>query len=259
MAKKKQTVAKVKKKTWLKIKTTELFRDKEIGESYVSEPESILGRTIKVNLMSLTGDPKKQNIEIKFQISSVKEEKAVADVISYSLLPTSIKRIVRRDKTRLDDSFLTKSKDGKVLRIKPLVVTRGIIRGDTKKGIRVAMKEFLVKKATSIDAKQMFEGIIFQKFQREMREILSKVYPLAACEVRKISIESGKIKAKPLTVEDVKVEPPTKEKKKKKSSKKEDEEEKSELAEEKPAKEEKKVAKPSLAAEEPKEETSEEE
>jgi small subunit ribosomal protein S3Ae len=116
--------AKVKKKLWFDIVADESFKHATIGQSHVEEKEQLLGKSIRVNLNELTGDPKKQNILVQFKVDKLKAEKGVAHCIGYKLNASSIKRMMRRGKNRIDFSYVFKSKDGKNLRIKPFLVTR---------------------------------------------------------------------------------------------------------------------------------------
>jgi ribosomal protein S3AE len=205
MAKQKQSLTtKIKKKRWIRILPADIFKDREIGETYITEPEEVIGRVIQANMMALTGDPKKQNIQLSFKVKSVKDDKALCEMFSYSLLPSSVRRIVRREKTRMDDSILIQTKDNIVLRIKPLIVTKAIVRGMRKNGLRLAMKLFLIRKCTSNEAKVLFEEVAYQRLQKDMRDVLQKIYPLAACEIREMIVSVGKTNVKPYTADSIK-------------------------------------------------------
>ena len=65
-AKKKVSKIKVKKKIWYKVIAPKIFAQKEIGESYLSDPAKAVGRKLSVNLKELTGNIKSQNVYIGF-------------------------------------------------------------------------------------------------------------------------------------------------------------------------------------------------
>ena len=62
MAKKKTTAAdKKKRKKWIPILSTKEFHNMEIGETYIEDPATAIGKVVTINLMVLTRDPKKQS------------------------------------------------------------------------------------------------------------------------------------------------------------------------------------------------------
>src|SRR3989338_7325810 len=94
-----------KKKKWITILASSEFGNQEIGETYVEEPEQAVGRSVETNLMMLTKDPKKQNFNVYFEIYSVKNNQALTKLRSYSIQVAQLKRITKKGKNKLDDSF----------------------------------------------------------------------------------------------------------------------------------------------------------
>ena len=97
---------KKRKKEWYDIVATKLFNEMKLGETTVADVSSIIGKPLKVNLMSLTNDIKKQNSTISFVITQIKGDKAVADPVSFEVMPAAIKRNIRRQRDRIDASFV---------------------------------------------------------------------------------------------------------------------------------------------------------
>ena len=58
----------IKKKIWVQLVAPQSFNSQLIGEIPTTETKKLIGRVVTVNLMSLTGDMKKQNTNIKFLI-----------------------------------------------------------------------------------------------------------------------------------------------------------------------------------------------
>ncbi|MEK6834810.1 MAG: hypothetical protein AABX61_00935, partial [Nanoarchaeota archaeon] len=93
-----------KKKKWFSIFSGPEFNNSEVGETLANEDTNLVGRTLEVNLANITQDPKSQNINIKFKIKEFKDNKANAEVISYAMLSTYVKRVIRPAKEKMDDS-----------------------------------------------------------------------------------------------------------------------------------------------------------
>ena len=103
MAKIKKKILKAKKKFWFQIVAPKMFGEQVIGESYVSDPNLMVGKYVTVNLRVLTDEIKNQNIKISFIINNVKENKAHCSTIGFNLLPAAIKRMVSKGRVRVDD------------------------------------------------------------------------------------------------------------------------------------------------------------
>jgi len=54
------------KKKWVKIVAPQEFNNKELGESYVYDEKSLIGKKLQVNLMNVIGNPRKQNANLIF-------------------------------------------------------------------------------------------------------------------------------------------------------------------------------------------------
>tara|TARA_Y100000310_G_scaffold128087_1_gene127246 strand:- start:4073 stop:4723 length:651 start_codon:yes stop_codon:yes gene_type:complete len=202
--------AKVKKKAWFDIVASADFNNAAIGQSYVDEKEQLVGKTIKVNLNELTGDPKKQNILIQFKINELKGEKGIASVVGFKLNTSSIKRMMRRGKNRVDFSSVFKSKDGVEIRLKPFLVTRFASTKAMGTQLRKATEKFLQSFLDKNDYVVFVKELIAGKLQYELRDVLGKMVPMQHCQIREMKIEIVKkgmvSKATDEAKEEVKVE-----------------------------------------------------
>ena len=188
MAKKQAVKVIVKKKRWVTVIAPKIFNEREIGEMHVENPQSAVGRKMTVSMMTLTGEPRKQNIMVKFLISGFIGEKLQTEMIGYSMNTAATKRMMRRNRSKLDDSLVYKTADDKKIRIKPLIVTRGRTQGGTKAAIRKLMKEHLANTIVKMQYENLLREIIQGKFQRTMQDFLRKTHPIAAAEVRNIEL-----------------------------------------------------------------------
>jgi small subunit ribosomal protein S3Ae len=160
------------------------FDNVEIGETLASEDNLIIGRTIEVNLAQLTNDPKTQNIKIKFKIKEVKENKGYAELNSYFMLPTYIRRVVKTAREKLDDSFKLMTKDNINIVVKPLLLTKALTQSSILSHLRKKTREFFNDYCKKNDYKKFLDDLIMHNLQRELKEVLKKVYPLSVAEIR---------------------------------------------------------------------------
>ncbi len=180
--------AKIGKKEWYPILAPRIFGNEVLGETYVYEPRQMIGKTMAKNLMNLTNDVKKQNININFEIVDVKSDKALTDVVGYHMMQSSIRRLVRRNIEKIDMSFPCKTKDNKNLLVKPLLITRSATVGSVASKIRRNTEDFLVKYIDSISYDNLINDLINHKLQNSLRKEINNIYPLRVCEIRSMEI-----------------------------------------------------------------------
>lgn len=191
LPKKKTTKKSAKvKKGWYSLQAPELFNRAPIGETLVAEPDLLVGREVKVNLMSLTRNVKQQNISVKFSVTKVSDKVAQTEIISYAMSPASIKRFVRRKISRIDDSFSVVTADNKTIRIKPLIITRSKVQRSVATDLRKAIREFLIAEIAKKNYLDFVREVIQYKIQRSLAERLNKIHPVRITNIRTWYVET---------------------------------------------------------------------
>ena len=123
-----EQVAKLKKKQWYNIIAPKQFDNVVIGETLVYEPGAMLGKTLSHSLMNLTNDTKRQNINIHFKVVEIDGDNAKTSIVGYQIIPSTVKRFVRRNSEKMDLSFTCDTADNVFLRVKPLVITKADVK-----------------------------------------------------------------------------------------------------------------------------------
>ena len=182
------TAQQLKKKLWVSIVAPKLFSEQQIGETYVTEPKDALGRDLTVSLMTLTNDTQRQNIHVSFKITEAIGTKLSTSVTGYSILPSALRRLVRRERDKFEDSFALVTQDGYKLRVKPFVVTRSRATA----GVLAALMKQSRKQLSAAVGKMTYEAfvreLIDHKIQRSAWDALKKIAPLSAFEIKHMSI-----------------------------------------------------------------------
>lgn len=182
----KESKLKLKRKIWYKIISPKVFGSKEVGESYLSDPETSIGRVVKANLKDLTGNVRDQNAYALFKIIKVSGTNLETETIGYELTPAHIKRLVRKNALRMDDFYLAKTQDGKKIQIKTLMITlRKTQRSRTAK-LRKVLGQALREEASKSDFDLFIANLVSGKIQFSIRKLLHKIYPL-----RELAIKSA--------------------------------------------------------------------
>ncbi len=188
---KERSASKIKKK-WYQILAPKEFNENLIGETPSLDPRLLIGKVIRVNLMNLTRDIKKQNTNIRFKIIGLIENKAQTEVIGYQIIPAFIKRIIRRGRNNLHDSFVCETSDGKRVRVKTLVITihktKGAVTNSLNNSMKVNLKDYVKK----ISYKELIRELISYKLQINLKNSLKSIYPLRNCEIKEMILEAEK-------------------------------------------------------------------
>lgn len=184
---KKQTT-KVKKKHQLAVLAPTFLHNKSIGNLPIEDPSTAVGRKFYTNLMPLTGDFKKQIIDVGLEIDKLVGEKAQTRMWAFRIKPTFIKRVVRKKRDRVDLVIDAGTKDGQLVRVKLLFVTNANTYNSVKNHLRSFSTQFVKQFLASKTVEDFTQDIIEFRMQAELRNNLHKIYPLKACLVRSFKV-----------------------------------------------------------------------
>lgn len=189
--KKKTTQTKVKKKKWFSVISPKLFNNVALGESYVADSEQLKGKYITANLSIITGNMRRQNVNMHFRVTKVVEGKAETEVIGYSLIIAALKRLVRRGRNKISDSFLAKTKDKKVLRVKPMIITYSHGTKSVQSAVRLEARRVIREYTFTKSVEEFFSEIADAKLQKIVKEACSKIFPLRSIDMRSAVLEEN--------------------------------------------------------------------
>jgi ribosomal protein S3AE len=195
-AKKTKAIKEIKKR-WLGIVAPEIFNRQPLGDSLVEEQTGLMGKVMLVNLMDLTKSIKQQNINLRLKVVETKDNLGLTEVIGYEMNSSSIKRMVRRDIEKLDDSFVLSTSDGKFIRIKPLVIARSAANSSVKKALRKETRNFLIREIGKMTFEAFLKEVVSNHLQTELSKRLNKIYPMRTATIRRFDVVDN-IKGKKL-------------------------------------------------------------
>ncbi|HLC65383.1 MAG TPA: hypothetical protein VJI46_04640 [Candidatus Nanoarchaeia archaeon] len=183
-----QKTAKIKKKIWYQIIAPKLFNEQPLGETIVYDPQEMVGKSLSVNLMVLTNDIKKQNINVTFKVDKLEGSKGRTSMVGYDIVPSSVKRLVRRSRDKIDLSFVCKTADNALIRVKPVLITKANAKGSVLTKIRVKCIELCTRSIAKLDYEKFLEEILSHHLQESLIGDLKKIYPLKTLEIRSMEI-----------------------------------------------------------------------
>ena len=189
-----------KMKKWYKITAPSIFGHYQIGETVAVEDSQLIGRTVTTSLMNITGDPKRQSLIGTFEIIAVTNGTAETKLKKLEIAPPSVRRMIRKGKERLDMSFVCATKDGVVVRMKPLLITRGKTGGSVLAKIRYLADAVSRIETSKVSYDELIQSILTNKLQRTIKQRINKLYPLKSVEIRAVELTVAEHPIAPIPV-----------------------------------------------------------
>ncbi|MEM1535811.1 MAG: hypothetical protein QXQ82_01305 [Candidatus Pacearchaeota archaeon] len=151
---------------------------------FAPDEEFLVGKTISYDLTKLL---KGKNCEARFRIKK-EGESLFATIYFFMIYPQFVKKMIGKNVSVVEDSFLVKCKDA-VLRIKPFLITRKRVHRSVRAALREKAREIIVKSFTEKTRKEAFQEILSSSLQKSLGKKLKKIYPLSVCEIRMAKVE----------------------------------------------------------------------
>lgn len=185
----KSKVKKVKRKYPVEVVAPEYLNSYVLGKSEVTDLNTLVGKTAKVNLMYITGNVKNQNIRLTFKVTEVKSGLGTTEVSSYEYIPYYLGRFVRQGSDLVEAAFSVKSKDGKDVLVKPFIVTKMTTSRLVLSLLRKRAKEIIEKEVSEKTYDEFMNSVIGNRVQLAFRNELKKIFPLKVLEFRKVELK----------------------------------------------------------------------
>jgi len=181
---------KIKGKEWYELVAPRLFKNQILGESLVSDPREIKGRSVIRSLSDLGGHPSKYYVRMKFKVDEidVENKKIKMKYVGQSCLKDFISQMIRKGSSRIDTVVKTKTKDNQDIVVKTIGISLRKINTSVKTALRKEIEEDILNKVNKMNLDDFIMSVIKDSFQVQIRKKLNKTYPIRKFEVRKIEI-----------------------------------------------------------------------
>jgi small subunit ribosomal protein S3Ae len=196
-----------KAKEWYKIHAPMMFNQVQLGETPSADPSSLIGRTTEVTVHDLTGDFSKMHVKLKFRVDDVRGFEAHTIFVGQDLTSDYIRRLTRRKKTKTDHVIDVRTKDGYVVRIKPMSITDKRIQASQETAVRTLMTVETQKLAADMTISELVKAVISGELARKLSNVSKVIVPIKRVEIRKTEvIQMGSKEAQNQSIVDVPAE-----------------------------------------------------
>ncbi len=144
-----------------------------------TSPEELVGKIIKYDLTRIL---KGKNLVASLTIKK-EGDKLTSETKNVALTHSYIARLMRKNVSYIEDSFVCLTKDGK-LRLKPFLLTRNKVHRRIKTALRNKCREMIEEHSKERTNEEMFSDVISANLQKHLASRLKRIYPLALCEIR---------------------------------------------------------------------------
>lgn len=175
MANKKGSTDTWKKKKWFEIFADKTFDEKLIGETVAVASKSLVDRKIKKTLNELTGNIRDSYYEITFKITKVTATKADTELYCFEAKQGYLRRLIRKQKSKIEHVFYATTKDGHKLKVKLLFISgtkySTPLRREARKTIINAVQEEIKTKTISESWHDLIFPVIAEKTKAKLQKL----------------------------------------------------------------------------------------
>ena len=177
---------------------------KVIGETIAEEEKALLGRHYEVMQSELDGDFSKMHVKIRFKVTDVIGSDALTEFVGHDVMKDHVRRQIRRERGKIDDSIDLVTEDGYFIRIKPFIVTRSRIKGSQKQETRTIARNEVIKFCARSTWISVQKALLDGSLEEEVRKAVSKIQPVRAVFFRRSQlIQSGVVIDEGPTLEEI--------------------------------------------------------
>jgi small subunit ribosomal protein S3Ae len=177
-----------KAKEWYKLYAPRMFNTVELGETPSSDPATLMGRSTEVTVHELTGDFSKMHIKMRFNVTDIRGLEAHTSFVGMDLTSDYVRRLTRRKRTKTDHVIDVRTKDGFVVRIKPMSITEQRIQAAQETAIRNIMTTTLTEQAANMTVSELVKAIITGDLSKDLSTAAKVIIPIKRIEIRKSEV-----------------------------------------------------------------------
>jgi len=177
-----------KAKEWYKIYAPRMFNQAQLGETPSADSTNLIGRTTEATVHDINGDFSKMHVKLKFKVMDVTGFDVHTVFIGQDLTSDYIRRLTRRKRTKTDHVIDVRTKDGYLIRVKPMSITEKRIQSSQETALRAIMDEEMRKMGEEKTISEIVKAIIDGEMARRLGTVCKVIVPIKRVEIRKTEV-----------------------------------------------------------------------
>ena len=167
-------------------------RFRVIGETLAEDPSQLIGRNYEIIQNELDGDFSKMHVKVVFKVTDVLGNDAITEFVGHELLKDHVRRQVRRDRGKIDDTIDVVTEDGYYIRFKPLMISRARIKSSQKQQMRAIARDIILTTGATSTWFKLQTATLDGTLENKIKEAVSKIQPVRTVVIRRTQlIQSG--------------------------------------------------------------------
>jgi len=201
---KKRLVDPMAKKDWYDVKVPNIFDKTDIGKTFVNQTagkvlasDGLKGRVFAVSLADLNKDEDRAYRTMKFVVEDVQGKSCLTNFHGMSFTSDKVKGLIKKWQSLIEANVEVKTTDGYTLRLYAVGFTKKrpnqvklttYAQSAQIKRIRKKMVDIMIREATTVDCKGLFQKFIPETIGRFIEAETQGIYPLKDCYIRQAKI-----------------------------------------------------------------------
>lgn len=177
-----------KAKQWYTVLAPPMFNAVPVAETLAEDAEKLRGRVAEATVQDLTGDFSKVHVKCYFKVSGFTGTSAQTRFVGHELTNDYIRRLTRRRHSKIDHVVDVTTRDGYVLRLKPMIVTERRAQTTKETAIRRRCTEVLQAAASATTMAELVRDVISGELGASVQQAGRAIYPLKRIEIRKSEV-----------------------------------------------------------------------
>lgn len=179
-----------KSKQWFQILAPPLFNKTVVAETLADDPNKVMSRIASTTLQDLTGDFKLMHVKLDFQVHTVTGTQCESRFVGHSLTSDYVRRLVRRNHSKISTVVDVSTKDGAVVRVKPFAVSDRRAQSSQQTQLRNIIATTLQAHAADKSMYALVADMLDGKLAALLYKACKPIYPLRKVEVNKSEVVS---------------------------------------------------------------------
>ena len=179
-----------KAKKWYNVLAPPSFENVTIAETLADDPNKLINRVTEVSMQDITNDFRRSHIKLYFKIDGVEDTNAHTHYIGHAFTSDYLRRMIRRRRSKIDGVFDVTTRDGAVIRVKPIATTEKRIQNSQKKLIRAVMRKIILEQGSNQTLSDFVKYILDGRISADIYKACKQLYPLKRVEVYKTQVLS---------------------------------------------------------------------
>ena len=168
-----------------------MFNENFIAETPTTDPKTLMGRNLEVNVSELLKQPSKYYMKVIFKINRIdeKQKTVYTRFNGYTVSKEHIYRVIRKRTQKVETVTDIKTKDDWKLQVTAVTILNRNTESEIQKKIRKHVESFLKEEVGKLTVNDFMKLLINSVLQVKIKKSGTKIYPVRFSEITKVEVK----------------------------------------------------------------------